>query len=114
VLFWRACRERQSRRDFDCTHAARVIYVLDREIKALIVVNDFLEAQLEELRSKISTGYARGLLPPARERKAVKALIVTVDFLEAQVAEFRAAVSNGYSRGRYGAERDRREGTTGI
>jgi hypothetical protein len=33
-----------------------VIYVLDREIKALIVVNEFLEAQLEEVRSKISTG----------------------------------------------------------
>ena len=38
-------------------------------VKALIVANDFLEAQLEELRSKVSTGYARGRLPGARERK---------------------------------------------
>ncbi|QQO12563.1 hypothetical protein JJB99_24235 [Bradyrhizobium diazoefficiens] len=29
-------------------------------VKALIVANDFLEAQLDELRSKVSTGYARG------------------------------------------------------
>jgi hypothetical protein len=36
-------------------------------VKALIVANDFLEAQLEELRTKVSTGYARGRLPPARE-----------------------------------------------
>jgi hypothetical protein len=38
-------------------------------VKALIVANAFLEAQLEELRTKVSTGYARGRLPPARERK---------------------------------------------
>jgi hypothetical protein len=38
-------------------------------VKALIVANDFLEAQLEELRAKVSTGYARGRLAPARERK---------------------------------------------
>jgi hypothetical protein len=38
-------------------------------VKALIVANDFLEAQLEELRAKVSTGYARGRLPPTRERK---------------------------------------------
>jgi hypothetical protein len=38
-------------------------------VKALIVANDFLEAQLDELRAKVSTGYARGRLPPARERK---------------------------------------------
>ncbi|RXG96100.1 hypothetical protein [Bradyrhizobium vignae] len=37
-------------------------------VKALIVANDF-EAQLDELRSKVSTGYARGRLPGARERK---------------------------------------------
>lgn len=37
--------------------------------KALIVANDFLEAQLDGLRSKVSTGYARGRLPGARERK---------------------------------------------
>ena len=38
-------------------------------VKALIVTNDFLEAQLDELRAKVSTGYARGRLPPTRERK---------------------------------------------
>jgi hypothetical protein len=38
-------------------------------VKALIVANDFLEAQLDELRRKVSTGYARGRLPGARERK---------------------------------------------
>ena len=38
-------------------------------VKALIVANDFLEVQLAELRAKVSTGYARGRLPPARERK---------------------------------------------
>jgi hypothetical protein len=38
-------------------------------VKALIVANDFLEIQLEELRRKVSTGYARGRLPRARERK---------------------------------------------
>jgi hypothetical protein len=38
-------------------------------VKALIVANDFLEAELDELRTKVSTGYARGRLPGARERK---------------------------------------------
>ncbi|BAR58113.1 hypothetical protein ACVIWV_008875 [Bradyrhizobium diazoefficiens] len=38
-------------------------------VKALIVASDFLEAQLDELRTKVSTGYARGRLPAARERK---------------------------------------------
>lgn len=38
-------------------------------VKALLVANDFLEAQLEELRAKVSTGYARGRLRPARERR---------------------------------------------
>ncbi|WP_321576669.1 hypothetical protein [Bradyrhizobium barranii] len=38
-------------------------------MKALIVANDFLETQLEELGRKVSTGYARGRLPRARERK---------------------------------------------
>ncbi|WP_298873165.1 hypothetical protein [uncultured Bradyrhizobium sp.] len=38
-------------------------------VKALIVANDFLEAQLDDLRRKVSTGYARGRLPGARERK---------------------------------------------
>jgi hypothetical protein len=38
-------------------------------VKALLVANDFLEQQLDELRAKVSTGYARGRLPAARERK---------------------------------------------
>jgi hypothetical protein len=38
-------------------------------VKALIVANGFLEVQLDELRTKVSTGYPRGRLPPARERK---------------------------------------------
>jgi hypothetical protein len=38
-------------------------------VKALIVANDFLEIQLEELRAKVSIGYARGRLLPVRERK---------------------------------------------
>ena len=38
-------------------------------VKALIVANDFLQAQLDELGRKVSTGYARGRLPRARERK---------------------------------------------
>ncbi|MGY8635313.1 hypothetical protein RAD15_22810 [Bradyrhizobium sp. 14AA] len=39
-------------------------------VKALIVANDFLEAQLDGLRRKVSTGYARGRLPGARERRS--------------------------------------------
>ncbi|MDA9436249.1 hypothetical protein [Bradyrhizobium sp. CCBAU 51627] len=38
-------------------------------VKALLVANDFLERQLDELRAKVSTGYARGLLRAAREHK---------------------------------------------
>lgn len=38
-------------------------------VKALLVAVDFLETQLDELRSKVSTGYARGRLPGAREHK---------------------------------------------
>lgn len=38
-------------------------------VTALLVANDFLEAQLEVHRAKISTGYARGRLPAARARK---------------------------------------------
>ncbi|WP_375762539.1 hypothetical protein ACE10W_04970 [Bradyrhizobium sp. B025] len=38
-------------------------------VKALIVANDFLEAQLDALRKKVSTGYARGRLPGARQHK---------------------------------------------
>jgi hypothetical protein len=38
-------------------------------VKALLVANGFLEHQLDELRDKVSTGYARGRLPAARDRK---------------------------------------------
>jgi hypothetical protein len=38
-------------------------------VKALLVANDFLEHQLGQRRMKVSTGYARGRLPRARERK---------------------------------------------
>jgi hypothetical protein len=38
-------------------------------VKALLVANDFLERQLDELRTKVSTGYARGRLPAVREHK---------------------------------------------
>ncbi|RQH12696.1 hypothetical protein [Bradyrhizobium sp. RP6] len=37
-------------------------------VKALIVANDFLEAQLDGLRKKVSTGYARGRLPGRANR----------------------------------------------
>jgi hypothetical protein len=33
-------------------------------VKALIIVNNFLEGELERLRAAASTGYARGKLPP--------------------------------------------------
>ncbi|MGX1317470.1 hypothetical protein AB7M17_000923 [Bradyrhizobium sp. USDA 377] len=38
-------------------------------VKALLVANDFLKQQLEALRTKVSTGYARGRARPSRERK---------------------------------------------
>jgi hypothetical protein len=38
-------------------------------VKALLVANNFLEAQLAELRTSVSTGYARGRFDPARDRK---------------------------------------------
>ena len=38
-------------------------------VKALLVAVDFLEAEADELRTKVSRGYARGRLPRARERK---------------------------------------------
>jgi hypothetical protein len=38
-------------------------------VKALIVANNFLDQQLDELRTKVSAFYARGRLPPARDRK---------------------------------------------
>jgi hypothetical protein len=38
-------------------------------VKARFVANDFLEQQLDELQAKVSTGYACGRLPIARERK---------------------------------------------
>ncbi|WP_354106125.1 hypothetical protein [Bradyrhizobium sp. LB14.3] len=37
-------------------------------VRALLVAVDFLEAEADELRTKVSRGYARGL-PGARERK---------------------------------------------
>ena len=38
-------------------------------VKALLVANDFQEAELAELRGKVSKDHARGRLPPARKRK---------------------------------------------
>ena len=38
-------------------------------VKALIVANDFLEAQLDEIRSSVSAGYARGRFDRSRDRK---------------------------------------------
>ncbi|WP_298881942.1 hypothetical protein [uncultured Bradyrhizobium sp.] len=38
-------------------------------VKALIVANDFLETQLDDLRRKVSTGYARGRLPGGHGRE---------------------------------------------
>ena len=38
-------------------------------VEALIVANDFLEALLDELKRKVSTGHARGRIPRTREGK---------------------------------------------
>jgi len=38
-------------------------------LKALIVANGFLEAQVEELRASISAGYSRGRFDVPRDRK---------------------------------------------
>lgn len=39
-------------------------------VKALIVANEFLEAQVKELQAAVSIGYARGKFEPApRDRK---------------------------------------------
>ena len=38
-------------------------------VKALIVANGFLEAQVEELRASVSAGYSRGRLEVPRDRK---------------------------------------------
>lgn len=38
-------------------------------MKALLVANEFLEAEVAELRAKVSRGYARGRLPTLRGRK---------------------------------------------
>jgi hypothetical protein len=38
-------------------------------VKALLVANDFLEAELDGLRASVSTGYARGRYTHSRERK---------------------------------------------
>ena len=37
-------------------------------VKALLVANDFLEAQLDEIRSSVSAGYARGRFDRSRNR----------------------------------------------
>ena len=36
-------------------------------VKALIVANDFLDTELDQLRSKISSGYARGRVRTVRD-----------------------------------------------
>ena len=46
-------------------------------VKGLLVPNDFLEQQLDELRSKISAGYARGRLPTGARSQGVAAMDVT-------------------------------------
>ena len=38
-------------------------------VKALLVANGFLEAQLDELRKAVSTGYSRGKYDLPRDRK---------------------------------------------
>ncbi|WP_371748277.1 hypothetical protein [Bradyrhizobium sp. CCBAU 53338] len=38
-------------------------------VKALIVANGFLETQVDELRSAVSSGYARGRYDRVRERE---------------------------------------------
>ena len=38
-------------------------------VKALIVANGFLEAQVAELRGSVSTGYSRGRFDIPRDRK---------------------------------------------
>jgi hypothetical protein len=38
-------------------------------VKALLVANDFLEAQVDELRAAVSTGYARRRYDVQRDRK---------------------------------------------
>ncbi|MET4344687.1 hypothetical protein [Bradyrhizobium sp. RT9a] len=38
-------------------------------VKALIVANGFLEAQVEELRASVSAGYSRGRFDVPRDRK---------------------------------------------
>ena len=38
-------------------------------VKALLVANGFLEAQLDELRKAVSTGYSRGKYELPRDRK---------------------------------------------
>jgi hypothetical protein len=43
--------------------------MLAEVVKALIVANHFLETDLEKLRAAVSTGYARGKLFEARDRK---------------------------------------------
>ncbi len=41
-------------------------------VKALILANDFLEAQVEELKRAVSAGYARGRFDLSRDRNGVE------------------------------------------
>jgi hypothetical protein len=41
-------------------------------VKALIVTVDFLEAQVDELRTAVSAGYARGRFDLSRDRNGVE------------------------------------------
>ena len=41
-------------------------------VKALILANDFLEAQVEELKRAVSAGYARGRFDLSRGRNGVE------------------------------------------
>ena len=38
-------------------------------VKALLIAVDFLEAQVDELRGAVSSGYARRQYKPSRDRK---------------------------------------------
>jgi hypothetical protein len=40
-----------------------------REVVKALIVNDFLGAQVEELRAAVSTGYSRGRYDLPRDRK---------------------------------------------
>ena len=50
-------------------------------VKALLVANDIIEAQLEELRSSVSAGYARGRFDRARDREEDVTYYVALPFV---------------------------------